>query len=659
MGIDIDGFLDEFEQVEQDNTSKKKEDKNKSNKKEKKIDLTFDKYVNDKFDKLQENVDEEDFKFLIKAYSEIKKFDQNLPKKLLELKKTSGSALNSLGKKYTISFLEGIKQNKIKHGLSVSKQLSNIEELIKNKQIPKAVSLYNQVTSEYKLFPKEYIIEKIELGKKLRDIEIKLNHEFTIFWDIETKKIRKHLASEISSLKHNLVPGRIEQIEANLHNINSIMENSPSIFYNELVKERIQVAKIIIVAEEFLKKQYIQEFKEKEIQFKKLFERFHKYQIKKDVESALTCYDEMLFIFEKMPDAFVEKKIEIYKQVNKSFESLNNLLLTNSVSQFMETYNSSKILSQAREYLNHAKINSEFDTANLISIKQDLNKIPHKLQPEKVELENDILKLIHQKTINEIKQYIENGYKNKDFEITKLKSYQQKLSQIPNLLAEEKSEVSNKIDELVNKYIQITKEKKRLELIHKKETDELKLKELEVLRETNKPKPKTSNMTINYDNETKSNINANNLENENNFQKTKTLNVQYNDVKPEKKVVETKQKAETKIVNKKTINPKIQDNKISENKIIKKQKVDENKPKPQTKVISNKPLIDKLKIDQKKLNNVNISMIDEINENFQLIQNSSNPAEKERLTKKINFYISLIPLNSAQKESVINRLEGN
>mgnify|MGYP001351696660 CR=1 FL=1 len=636
MGIDIDGFLEEFEQVEQENTSKKKE-KTKSEKKDKKIDLTFDKYVNDKFDKLQENVDEEDFKFLIKAYSEIKKFDQNLPKKLLELKKTSGTALSSLGKKYTINFLEGIKQNKNKHGLSVSNQLSNIETLIKNKQIPKAINLYNQITTEYKLFPKEYIIEKIELGKKLRDIEIKLNNEFTIFWDIETKKIRKQLSSEISNLKHNLVPGRIEQIEANLHNINTTMENAPSIFYNELVKERIQVAKIIIVAEEFLKTQYIEEFKEKEQQFKQLFERFHKYQIKKDVESALTCYDEMLYIFEKMPDAFIEKKIEIYKQIDKSFESLNNLLLTNSVSQFMETYNSSKILSQAREYLNHAKKNSEFDTANLISIKNDLNKIPHKLQPEKVELENEILKLIHQKTINEIKQYLDNGYKNKDFEIKKLKSYQEKISQISDLLVDEKTEISSKVDELVNKFTKISQEKKKLELIHKKEKDELKLKELEVLRDNNQ---KTANITINYnsdDNSNKQNTTKNKEELD--LNKTKTFNVHYNDSKNQ-----TQQKPNTE--NKLNSNPKIP-------------KMPTQTTQDQSKQISIEPLIVKSRLDQKKLNNVNISMIDEINENFQLIQHSSNLAEKERLTKKINFYISLIPLNPAQKETITNKLEGN
>lgn len=545
MGIDIDAFLEDFDSS---NDVKKEDSKIKetNDTNSKKIDLTFNKYMNDKFNKLEENVSQEDFNFLVKAYSEIKKFDKNLPSKLLELNKTSSVVLNSLGKKYTTTFLEGIKSNKNKYGNFIIQNLKQIETLISNNQIPKAINLYNKVTSNYQLFPKEFIIDKIELGKKLRTIEIRINEAFIVFWEKELKQIKSNLSNEISSLKQNLVPGKIETIESHLHKINTILDNSPSIFYNELIKERIQVSKIIILSEEFLKTQYLIEFKEKETQFNKLFERFHTYQIKKDVNSALITYDELLNLFERMPDAFIEKKIGIYDRINKSFESLNNLILTNSISQFMTTYSSSKILSQAREYIMHAKINTNFDKSNLLSIKNQLDEIPKELYLEKEELETEI-------------------------------------------------------NELLN-----------------------------IIKTNENKNEKTHNLNIKVKTPTKiSNIESNNISKDitNKKEEEETTNLNITVKPPVEKVI-------TKPIIKEIIKP-----------VVHKQK-----PKENIELINTKTL------NQNKLNKVNLTMIDEINKNFNVIQNSSDLGEKERLSKKIHFYISLLPLSELEKNSIITRL---
>ena len=191
MGIDIDSFLDDFDTDDQ-NKVEKKED----NKKEEKIDLQFKEYITDKFSKLQNSVDEKDFEFLVKAYSEIKQFDKQLPSRLFELNKMSGNVLDILGKKYTQTFLQGITLNKNKHGSFITQNLNKILKLLEEKQIPKAIELYNEVTKAYKVFPKEFTIEKIELGKTLRGIEIKLNQEFEIFWSKEIKIIRNSLSKK-------------------------------------------------------------------------------------------------------------------------------------------------------------------------------------------------------------------------------------------------------------------------------------------------------------------------------------------------------------------------------------------------------------------------------------------------------------------------------
>jgi hypothetical protein len=625
MGIDIDAFLEDFDSAD----DIKKEEKVEVTK-EKKIDLTFDKYVNDKFNKLQENVNEEDFKFLVKAYSEIKKFDHNLPTRLLELNKTSSSVLNTLGKKYTVSFLEGIKANKNKHGTFITQNLAKITELISQKQIPKAINLYNQITSSYQLFPKEFIIEKIELGKKLRDIEIKINVEFEVFWAQELKQIRKNLSKEISTLKQNLVPGKIEFIEANLHAINTILDSAPSIFYNELVKERIQVAKIIIMAEEYLKKQYLIEFEEKLHQFQELFEKFHKYQIRKDVNSALTCYDEILYLFEKMPDAFIEKKIEIYDKINKTFESLNNLLLTNSISQFMDTYSSSKVLSQAREYISHAKMNPGFDPSNLISIKYELNKIPDQLTPEKIELENQIIEMLDSKTIHNAKLYLEKSFKEKNLDINKLKQLKDKLSHIPDKNHNDKKIILDKIESIISRVEEIYKKKQEKKIeVRNEEENKTQVEKTKVKTTTpthsgiKVPKSKSLNHKLEI---TKNNSLPS-------FEKT-TQNIKM----PEQKIgtkIEHKFKEHISPVKPKVL--------TSKHNVHKKQQ-------------EIKKLINVKTLNKNKLNNVNLTMIEEINKNYDLIQTSKDSGEIERLTKKINFYISLLPLTQIQKEHITSEL---
>jgi len=387
MTIDIDSFLDDF-----DVSESKKEDIKEKPKKE--IDLTFKDYLSKKFSKLEDNVNEEDFEFLVKAYSEIKKFDENLPNKMFEVKKESGSTISNIGTKYTQTFLNGIRMNMQKHGNFVNKNLELVEKLLKENQIQKAVNLYNEVTKSYKLFPKEFIFEKIALGEKIRKLDIKINEKFKVYWASELKAIKMNLVKEISELKHNLVPGNITLIESKLHKINNIIDKAPKIFYNELLNERIQVSKIVIISEEFLRKQYEIEFIEKEELFNKLFERFHRYQLKKDMDSALVTYDEIILTFGKMPDAFIEKKIEIYNKINNIFDSLNNMLLTNNIDRFMNTYKQSKIINQAREYISHVQKSKQFDLGNLLTIRENLNNIPVKLKPEKVELEIQIDKII-------------------------------------------------------------------------------------------------------------------------------------------------------------------------------------------------------------------------------------------------------------------------
>lgn len=385
MVIDIDSFLDDFDDKELD---KKKE------KPKKEVDLKFKDYLADKFAQMEDIVNQEDFEFLVKAYSEIKKFEEELPNKFFDVKKTSGQSMSRVGSKFTETFLNGVKANKKFYGNKVNEFVVKVEECLKNKEILKAVSLFNEVTKNYKNFPKEFIFEKIDLGKKVRELEVKINEEFFVVWDEELKEIKKKIQKEVLNLKKNLQPGNIQEVEESLAIINEIFEKSPKVFYKELLKERIAVSKIIIVAETFLKKQYERDFKEKKIMFNDLLERFHSFQIKKKVNDALLVYDELVVLFERMPDMYIKEKVEIYKKINSVFDQLNSMLLVSNVDRFISTYRDSKVIMQAKEYISHAKINPKFDLKNLLAVKKNLDKVSEQLRPEKVELEREIKSIL-------------------------------------------------------------------------------------------------------------------------------------------------------------------------------------------------------------------------------------------------------------------------
>jgi hypothetical protein len=384
MVIDIDSFLESYE---------KDKSKTSASSKNKETGLDFQKDIEDKISNVLKGANKEDFKALLHIYSELKKFDEDLPRKLIGIKKTSGTALKSIGSKYSEEFLKNITSNMQNLTKTIRNKILEIDNNISSGNFTQAISSYSEILKLFKTFPKEFTKEKIELSSEIRKREIMLNEKLRSIKEVEIKRIKETINKEISELKVEIKKDNIDSIENKLERINYIMDKIPKIFFVELIEERISVAKTLMKVEKYLENEYIEKFQEKKEIIYKLFDNFHKYFLNKDSNNALATYDEILLEFEKVPEVFINEKMEIYKQIGDIFDSLNNLLLTSNVNLFLESYNSSKILLEAKDYVTHIKKTNRYDVETLKDLAHKLNSVPNTFKSQKDEILMEMKKL--------------------------------------------------------------------------------------------------------------------------------------------------------------------------------------------------------------------------------------------------------------------------
>ena len=390
MGINIDTFLEGLD------SDKKKVIVNDENKKEneEKIDLSFENELKEKILNLQKSIGEKDFDFLVKAYNEMKNFDETLPNKLFSVNEFSGKALSELSSKYSQGYLKGITANMNTLSASIKENLSRAQKELENNNFQMAMSFFNEAQKNYRLFPKEFVSEKTQVGKELRNVEIIINERFLTYKRDEVKKIKLQVSSELKALRDSLIPSNIMQIEQRLNSINLMLDRTPKVFYSDLVLERTQVSKSMIVAQDFLNKEYERDFSQKKQEIFRLFDKFHKYKAAGDVNNSLITYDEMIILFGKMPDIFLEEKTTIFDRINKVFESLNNLLMSSNLSVFVKTYEYGKTLDEVKDYIEHVNLTKSADLNILINLKKKIGQIPISFRAEVLDIVGTLDKMI-------------------------------------------------------------------------------------------------------------------------------------------------------------------------------------------------------------------------------------------------------------------------
>jgi len=381
MVIDIDSFLENFDSTVDE--KQKNKDKNK-------IDLDFQKEVEDKLEKVSKKTSEGDFEVLKKIYLEVKDFDSDLGNKFLGIDSKTNTTLKELGDKYSNEFLKKIINNVKNLKNSLDYNISRINDLLNENKFEESLKILNIILKEYNLFPNDFILEKIDYSNKIRNIKILVYTNIAIFKKENLIKIKLNIKEQLINLNKNLLPGNRDLILDLISKLNYNLNNIPKIFVSDLVKENIMIEKTLIKVENFIKLEYKNEFDAKRKILANLFDKFQTNYLKSNLDEVLLVYDEILFQFSSMPETNLEYKIKIYKEINNLYSKISKLVIKNQVSSFMQGYEASKVIEEVREYLRHCNISGQVNIVNLKLLNKKLNLLPRKYDYEKEMLLNKI-----------------------------------------------------------------------------------------------------------------------------------------------------------------------------------------------------------------------------------------------------------------------------
>ncbi|MCA9495725.1 MAG: hypothetical protein KC589_02185, partial [Nanoarchaeota archaeon] len=249
---------------------------------------------------------------------------------------------------------------------------------------------FEELIKFYNLAPREFIRKKIEFVKILRQREFIIHEKMMIYKSKKLIEIKRRLNKELLELNKLLKPGFGKEIEDKISKIHYMVNSISKLFMSDLSKEKIYISKMLMKAETYLEQEYEREFSQKIKILHNLFEKFHNYLIDKNLEETLISYDEIILHFKTLPDVFIEEKIAIFNQINEMYSSVNNLVISNSVSTFLKTYNYSKIFEEVRDYLRLVSVTKKLNTSNLTKLKEKLDSIPDESNPDKIDLSKKV-----------------------------------------------------------------------------------------------------------------------------------------------------------------------------------------------------------------------------------------------------------------------------
>ncbi len=378
MVIDIDSFLDRYDEVE----LKEEEKKDYS--------INFENEVKEKISEFEREGLSADFNLLKQIYDEIKAFDESIPSKFMGIGDSGNRALKELGNKYSRDFLNKAKNNANILDIQIKEKLQKLDSMLQSFDFGTIIKEFESILVLYKQYPQYFIKEKLEISIEIRKREININQMILEYKEKKLLQIRQVLKINIDKLNNSLVPGNREEIEDNIDKLFSLVYSIPKLFLADLISEKQHIAKMMHKAEQFLKEEYQRDFSQRVVNIENLSEKFQTLNLHGNANGALLIYDEILFEFKKMPDVFLEKKVDYYEKINKLFITINSLLIKKNINDFLESYNSSKFIQEARDYIQRVKITKKANIANLTLLRENLFKVPNKFAYEKDSLLREI-----------------------------------------------------------------------------------------------------------------------------------------------------------------------------------------------------------------------------------------------------------------------------
>lgn len=386
MVLDIDEFLEKY-QKDENNAPKEK-------KKEERVNLDFQKDVEDKLESVNKMSSGTDFMLLKSIYEQIKEFDEDLPEKFLGIEKKSSMTLKTIGEKYSQEFLKRNRDALAAVSGNLNTRLESFEDLLLTKNYSHLIRDMSEIKLLFSSFPSGFVEEKLQMSVRIREKERKLYEALENYKDDKLKEIRSKLREHLHMLKDAIKKDEIELLESEIVKTNLFLSRIPKILMVMLTKEHRITLKALIESEKVLEKWYRAKFDKQKQEIVLLFSKFQNFYMTKDVENCLVLYDELLLKFESLSDLFLEEKIAIYEKINGLYSKINNLVIENNVSMFMDAYKNSKKIEDIRDYVSHLKISRNLDSQSIEILREKLKEVPTDLGGQLDDVKKDVLDIV-------------------------------------------------------------------------------------------------------------------------------------------------------------------------------------------------------------------------------------------------------------------------
>lgn len=393
MGIDIDGFLEKYSSGKSQTLSEVKSSVLDEKKQiENKINLDFQEDIENRLASKTQNLELKDIEFLKNIYDEVKKFDEELPTKFLSIEGKSSEVLKTIGVQYSNEFFKKSKEYVLQIVNQVELSLQNIDALIEIENYSDLMKEIQNAKNFHMQMPPGFIKEKTEMILKIREREIEIYEAFLKYKNKRIPYLKNKINNQLDELKNCLMIKDLNRIENILMKTNVFITNLPKILLIDLIDEHKSLIIAIGKVEKYFEEISLEEFGIINDDIEKLFSRFQNSYLKKDLDSCIIIYDEIIMLFQRLPDINLERKTQLYNKINEIHASINNLILDNNMNTFLEAYKTSKALDEIRIYVEHMKNSDKIEIENLDLIKQRLKSIPTSYGDEKTQIKEDLIK---------------------------------------------------------------------------------------------------------------------------------------------------------------------------------------------------------------------------------------------------------------------------
>jgi hypothetical protein len=396
MVLDIDSFLKEFMGEE------KEEVKVEEDVKEEKFTLDFQQDVENKITSAVDKVKNAEFSFLENVYTEVKKFDRDLPNKFFGIEEKSGKALSQISKKYSDEYVNLLQSESTKFYSGFEQLYEMIANQIQGSDYFNALKNFEKYRNLVSKLPIDFFEKNNAIVNKYLLLESDL---FTMLeshkkkFVFEKKLSLKNLTENLkTALKQDCV-----ELKRAIDEISEDINTIPEFYKSDFLFEISVINKNINLANKELERKYQNVFNIKLKKIETEIESFHKYVMEKNLQKALMAYDNMVLFFSTLPNINLQKRIEVYKNINDLYSTLNKLVMKNNVALFMGTFHYSQLIEEIKGYLVHVKNSSTFSIDTLHSVKKKIESLPNRFRDEKLKLIADFKKVVELKKIENAK----------------------------------------------------------------------------------------------------------------------------------------------------------------------------------------------------------------------------------------------------------------